>query len=374
MIRMPNMLLIGAAGRNVGKTELACALIAEHKKSAEIVAVKVTTIAERGGRCPRGGEGCGVCASLKGNYEISEEISPPPHKDTGRMLAAGASKVFWLKVLRDHLEEGLERLFSMIGRDRLMICESNSLRLKVEPGVFLMVKDKFSDTYKPSAEEVRGFVDRTVLFDGEKQDMTAGEIKIVNHGWSCPMNANAVIMAGGKSTRMGQDKSSLQVGGKSLLEHVVNQLDGHFNAILVSAAEKTGYERLGAVRVVADERPGEGPLMGILSSLEQSDRELNFILACDIPDVPLFLVRRMVALADGFDCVIPVNGDGRLETLFGVYKKTMIGPIRQALAGGERRIRDVFAKVRVNYVNLEGSVSLKNLNTMDEYQAYLKGK
>jgi molybdopterin-guanine dinucleotide biosynthesis protein A len=375
MIRMPNMLLIGAAGRNVGKTELACALIAEHKESAEIIGVKVTTIAEKGGKCPRGGEGCGVCASVKGTYEISEEVSPPPGKDTGRMLAAGASKVFWLRVHRDHLDEGLEELFSIIGNDKLMICESNSLRLKVEPGVFLMVKDTFSETFKPSAEEVKQYADRTVLFDGKKQDLEADEIKIINNGWGFPLDASAVIMAGGKSTRMGQDKSLLQVSGRTLLEHIHLQLDGNFNDVLVSVGEKDKPRpSKGDYRIVVDEKPGEGPLMGILSSLEQSEREINFVLACDIPDIPLFFVRRMVSMADDSDCVIPINENGRLETLFGVYKKSMINPIKEALARGERRIRDVFDKVKVNYIKLDKSVNLKNLNTMSEYQAYITEK
>ncbi|MDX2511428.1 MAG: molybdenum cofactor guanylyltransferase [Desulfobacterales bacterium] len=372
MIRIPNMLLIGAAGRNVGKTELACALIAEHKKSAEIIGVKVTTIAEKGGKCPRGGEGCGVCASVKGTYEVSEEVSPPPGKDTGRMLAAGASKVFWLRVHREFLDQGLEELCSIIGNDNLMICESNSLRLKVEPGVFLMVKDKFSETFKPSAEEVKQFADRTVLFDGKIQDLEADEIKIINNGWGFPLNANAIIMAGGKSTRMGQDKSFLQLSGKTLIEHIYSQLNGNFNDVLVSAGEKNRHENRGGWQVIFDKKSGEGPLMGILSSLEHSDREMNFIVACDIPDIPLFFVRRMVSMADDSDCVIPVNENGRLESLFGVYKKSMINPIREALAMGERRIRDVFDKVKVNYVKLDNSMCLKNLNTMSDYQAYIQ--
>ncbi|MBN2428404.1 MAG: NTP transferase domain-containing protein [Deltaproteobacteria bacterium] len=372
MIRMPNMLLIGAAGRNVGKTELACALIAEHKKSAEIVAVKVTAITEKGGEFRHGAKGGKVCASLGGSYEITEEISPPPHKDTGRMVIAGANKVFWLKVHRDSLNQGLEALLSVTGHDKLIVCESTSLRLVVEPGIFLMVKDKFSDDFKPSAEEVRDLADRIVLFANKNHDLQAGEIKIIPYGWSLPLDANAVIMAGGKSTRMGQDKSSLQVGGKTLLEHVFSQIDGHFNAILVSAAEKTCYESLGDVRVVADEKPGEGPLMGILSSLEQSEREINFVLACDIPEIPLFFIRKMVSMVGDFDCVIPVNENGRIETLFGVYKKSMINPIREALAGGKRRIRDVFDTAKVNYVKLDQSVSLRNLNTLSDYHAYLQ--
>ena len=98
MFKLDEMLMIGSAESNVGKTELACALLRKFSKSCNITGIKVTTIKDEDGRCPRGGEGCGVCSSLEGVYHITEELNRNSGKDTARLLAAGASRVFWLRV------------------------------------------------------------------------------------------------------------------------------------------------------------------------------------------------------------------------------------------------------------------------------------
>ena len=100
----------------------------------------MTTIAEKDA-CPRGGKGCGVCSSLEGEYCITDEVNAPADKDTARLLAAGASKVFWLRTLKTHLHEGFSALLERVEPDSMLVCESNSLRQVVEPGIFLMVKD-----------------------------------------------------------------------------------------------------------------------------------------------------------------------------------------------------------------------------------------
>ncbi len=150
MIKLDKMLMIGSAGANVGKTELACAVLRRLSGEGDnIVGIKVTTIEEKDGQCPRGGEGCGVCSSLEGVYSIVEETDRRSGKDTGGLLAAGASRVFWLRVLRTNLKEGLAALLDIVGPEVTSICESNSLRHEVEPGVFLVAERKGTKTWKP---------------------------------------------------------------------------------------------------------------------------------------------------------------------------------------------------------------------------------
>jgi len=120
MIKLDGMLMIGSAGRNIGKTELACALIKKFGKTTDITGIKVTTIKAKDGQCPRGGRGCGVCSSLDGDFWITEETDSNSHKDTARLLAAGASRVFWLRVMKKRLEEGLAALLNIIGYGRKM--------------------------------------------------------------------------------------------------------------------------------------------------------------------------------------------------------------------------------------------------------------
>ena len=115
MIRLENMLMIGASGSNVGKTELACALLRRFGGGRRIVGVKVTAVASKDRSCPRGGQGCGVCSSMEGEYWITEETARGSGKDTGRLLAAGADKVYWLRVMRTHLRRGSD---GSAGNDR----------------------------------------------------------------------------------------------------------------------------------------------------------------------------------------------------------------------------------------------------------------
>ena len=135
MIELAGMLMVGALGRGSGKTELACSLIKKFNSKCDIVGIKVTTIEDADAGCPHG-PGCGACSSLDGDYDITEEADSESDKDTCRMLAAGAGRVFWLRAMKTHLEEGISALLDIIGNDVICVCESNSLRQVVEPGAF----------------------------------------------------------------------------------------------------------------------------------------------------------------------------------------------------------------------------------------------
>jgi len=192
MVKLDRMLMIGSAGANVGKTELACAVLRRFTgEGRDIVAIKVTTIEEKDGQCPRGGEGCGVCSSLEGVCSIVEEIDSRSGKDTGRLLAAGASRVFWLRVLKTHLKEGLAALLDIVAPEVTSICESNSLRNVVEPGVFLVAERKGARTWKPSALVVREYADRIVVSDGSSFDLDIGRIRLDDGKWLLNLNTVA---------------------------------------------------------------------------------------------------------------------------------------------------------------------------------------
>jgi molybdopterin-guanine dinucleotide biosynthesis protein A len=388
MIKLDGMLMIGSARTNVGKTELACALIRKFSKSGNITGIKVTTIKEKNGQCPRGGEGCGVCSSLDGVYCITEETDNNSDKDTARLLAAGASRVFWLRVLKEHLPAGTTALLDVIGPDAVSICESNSLRQVVEPGLFLMARSNDSKVWKSSAEEVRKYADRNVVSDGSDFDFDLDRIKLVEGKWTMQAQATAVIMAGGGSSRMGTDKSMLPIKGKLVITRICEQLRGCFDQILISADEAEKFAFLG-FEVVPDKMPEQGPLMGIASALEASASELNFVVACDIPNIDIGCVRKLLAQAieSRADIVIPITEESgasktkkrstkhairntRYEPLFAVYRKSALGAINKVLSSGGHKISDAFALCKVEYVKLDSTQWLVNINTMAEYEEF----
>ncbi|MBU4198726.1 MAG: molybdenum cofactor guanylyltransferase [Verrucomicrobia bacterium] len=370
ILKIPGMLMIGAAGRKAGKTELACALIRKFSAGRKIIGVKVTAIAARDGSCPRGGKGCGVCSSLAGDYCISEETGALPHKDTARLLAAGARRVFWLRALRRRLAEGRMALVEVMGREALIVCESNSLRRVVEPGLFLMVVESGSSEYKMSAASVRNYADKIVRFDGREFDMDIDRISIGDGRWLLKEPATAIVLAGGESRRMGKNKALLPINGRPMIEYVCAQLRNQFDQILVSADEAEKYAFL-EWDIVRDRVPGWGPLMGMASALERSANDLNFVVACDMPDIEMTFARRLLSEAGGYDAVVPRTGERRLEPLFAVYRKTVLRVMRDLLTAGERRIRPVFDHCRVKYIEWPDSKRPRNLNTLEEYKAYL---
>jgi hypothetical protein len=162
------MILIGATGKNAGKTVAACAIIKAIIKAkvqgSSLTALKVTTAGSHGSSCHRGGEGCGACV-FEGNFVLSEELNPAPAKDTARLLAAGAERVFWLRAKRPCLASGFKTFLDKMPNDSIILGESNSLREVVKPGLFLMLNNT-NEPIKPSARKVWPYADLTFESQG----------------------------------------------------------------------------------------------------------------------------------------------------------------------------------------------------------------
>jgi molybdenum cofactor guanylyltransferase len=369
MIRLENMLMIGSSGSNVGKTELACALLRRFGGTQRIVAAKVTAVEQRDGSCPRGGSGCGVCSSLEAEYEITEETDHCSRKDTGRLLAAGADRVYWLRVLRAHLRQGLTALREKVGCETALICESNSLRQVVEPGLFLIVDRPERRSWKRSAQQVKQQADGIVLSDGSCFDLDLERIQLAGTRWLLTEDATAIVLAGGRSRRMSTDKSLLPIDGRPMIEHICRQLRGTFRRLLISANDPERFSFLG-LDVIPDRVRDQGPLMAVASALEASESELNLIVGCDIPRIPLPIVRRLLAEAQDADIVLPVMADGKEQPLFAVYHRSVRPSLDAALESGARRFTDIYRLCRVRSVLLGEASWFANLNTPADYERF----
>lgn len=162
--------MIGSTGRNSGKTTLSTNFIKINKNKLNIIGLKVTTIAERDGSCPRGGEGCGICSSLVGNYDIKIEEGHDNSKDTVRLVQAGAKKVYWIRAHKDYLKDAYKEFRDLINPNEFIVCESNSLRNYVKPRVFAMIKNTSDEHIKPTAAQVIDQADIVLgKFRGEKE-------------------------------------------------------------------------------------------------------------------------------------------------------------------------------------------------------------
>lgn len=166
LLQAKQMILIGATGRNSGKTTLALQIIEEYKDKMPIIAFKLITVRDHGDICPRGGQGCGICKGLKGCFDITEEIQDGT-KDTMLLKKVGAKHVYLIRAFKENVKEALEEAFKLVPEGTLIICESNSARLVVEPACFIMIESSTSSSVKPTAQAVIEYADIILKQDEE---------------------------------------------------------------------------------------------------------------------------------------------------------------------------------------------------------------
>jgi molybdopterin-guanine dinucleotide biosynthesis protein A len=363
------MLLIGSTGRNSGKTEFAREVIQDLCRRQRVVGLKVCTIRDERYGCPRGRDGCGVCTRVTGAYLLTDESHTSGTKDTHRLVAAGAEEVYWLRVKEPHLAEGLRAFRSLVDAGVPVVCESNSLRKAVVPGLFAMLRPTERHTVKQSARDVMDLADVHVSADGSSFDPEPHNVRFNAGAFSYRHRATAVVLAGGKSRRMGEEKALLEIDGVPLIRHVIRQLEPWFHEIIVSTGNARRFPFLD-VKQVADPVEGVGPLAGILAGLEAATYDRCLVYACDMPEVPTRLVSRLVEAGRAHDAAVPRYPDGTIEPLCALYAKTLVPNIRTAIQAGARRVRAAYDGADVCYLSTPKDDAPKNLNTRHEYQDY----
>jgi len=183
----------------------------------------------------------------------------------------------------------------------------------------------------------------------------------------------AIVLAGGTSTRMGgSDKSRLPVEGVPMIQHIVNQLGNKFREIIISG-DPGKYGFLGH-RVIADETKDKGPLMGVYSSLSASVTDLNFVTACDIPDIFMELIEKMLEMSGGFDIVMPLNKENYYEPLHAIYRKTVLPATKKLLDEGKLKLSDLAGHVTTRFVVTDSPGNIHNINYREDYEQYRRGK
>ncbi len=166
MVKIKNMVMIGATARNSGKTTLAEALIKHYSNKYDVVALKISGIHE-------GNEE----TSFAEGYELTEEHEKHGVKDTSKLLNAGARRVFRMRNDKSGLIKGFNEFLSYLSGHELIVCESNSLRNYIEPGIFIMMKNPAAQI-KPSAEAVLEYAD--VVFEEKVSVILDKAINMVN--------------------------------------------------------------------------------------------------------------------------------------------------------------------------------------------------
>jgi len=163
-----------------------------------------------------------------------------------------------------------------------------------------------------------------------------------------------IVLAGGKSTRLGYYKALGTINNKSLIQRVVSSL-GFFNSDIIVVIGQgqhlpqfTNYPKL---KTVTDAYTAKSPLVGIYTGLLASTSGYNFVVACDMPFLNPALLSYMLKISAGFDVVIPRLGS-LVEPLHAVYSKDCLFAIEQLLRQGNYKTGRLLSLVRVRYVEV----------------------
>ena len=165
------------------------------------------------------------------------------------------------------------------------------------------------------------------------------------------MEVTSIVLAGGKNLRLGRSKALEVIGGKSLIERVVERLEPVTNQLLiVTSKEQLDLPAIDQAEVVVDLYPGKGPLGGIYTGLLASQSSQNIVVACDMPFLNTELLRYMVGLLRDSDAVVPRLGNGMIEPLHAVYSKNCLPDVKTRLENNQLGIAPFLNQLRVRYI------------------------
>ena len=187
------------------------------------------------------------------------------------------------------------------------------------------------------------------------------------------MTTGCVILAGGKSSRMGTDKAFLPLNGKKFIEVLTEEFRFFEEKIIVRGND----DEISDITwpVISDIYLNCGPIGGLHAALHRWTSEALFCIACDTPllkkEVYQILKNRMT---EEDDAVIAITEDGRIHPLCGIYKKQTGKVMEEQILDGNNRMMRMLERIRVRYVELNSrEYGILNINTQEEYERFILG-
>lgn len=191
------------------------------------------------------------------------------------------------------------------------------------------------------------------------------------------MQADGLILAGGKGTRMdGKYKGGLIYGEETFMDHLIREMKKEAGKIYVSYGTHV-QETYDNCIVIMDEYVDCGPIGGLHAGLKMCEQEMIMVAACDMPLLKIELYRFLWEQMEPYDQgVVPV-AEGRIHPLAAIYKKEIMQIVEEQIEEQDNRLTGVLDRLNIRYVDLSDYPKLlrmlQNINTVTEY-AGLAGK
>ena len=200
-------------------------------------------------------------------------------------------------------------------------------------------------------------------------------------------NLGGVVLCGGQSLRMGNDKSKLMLQGQTFLQHVFSKISSVADPVVISVRQQANdsvdlarlVEPVG-VKFVTDEMPDLGPLEGLRVGLQalSTDVEWAFVSGCDAPLIQTRLITHLAGLIGDYQAVVPVNGK-HIFGLTAIYRTDIHEQISNHIYRQQLRVSKLVQDLTVLFVDVKTLVpfdpdlgSLMNVNRPEDYEKLLR--
>jgi len=177
------------------------------------------------------------------------------------------------------------------------------------------------------------------------------------------MKTTGIIIAGGKSSRIGTDKAFISYNNKMLIEYAISVIKPIADTIIISSNTP---EKIKKFKVITDIYKNIGPVAGLYSCLKASQTDVNIVIPCDTPQLTTALYKQMLSEFQKYknlDAVVPRLPDGKVEPLIAVYSKKILPEIEKSIAVDDYKLVNLLSKINTKYVDITDIEQFKNINT-----------
>ena len=179
------------------------------------------------------------------------------------------------------------------------------------------------------------------------------------------MEFTAIILAGGKSIRMGEDKGLMFLNGKPMIQHVIDVVQALTHRIII-ISNNSDYKKFN-YPIFNDSVKNKGPLGGLLTGLENSTTAKNLVLSCDAPYVNKALIELLLFNSKNYDVVIPIK-DKQTHQLIGVYDKNCLPILKKKIANNNLKIKTAIQEMNYKIIDANhiDTHVFHNINTKED--------
>ena len=181
-----------------------------------------------------------------------------------------------------------------------------------------------------------------------------------------PIQITGIILAGGKSSRMGTDKGLIKLNGVTFIEHVIASMRPLVNDFII-VSNSRDYDIFG-YRRVDDLIEDSGPLAGLYTGLSYSETEYNLVLSCDVPLVNNEILTKLISGIDESYDIVQLKSQDKTIPLIAIYKKHCLFKCLELLEHGEKRLRMLVQQMNTKTiaVSSDSEYYVQNINTLNE--------